>query len=247
MSGSPRLTPLATPIASTSGTGIDRRLGATAPARPPVRRACRRSTTCARPPPARRRAAAHCSISSIERHRVADGADRGRAADRDRVRRRAGVAAARRSAPRGRSRARPNDCPAAPVKWSWAPNIIDSSWLPVGTSGRSPDSTRWTSSPSTAPAAAVMRQWFDCAAPTVTSERAPAAMRRPAQELELAGLVAAHPEPGEVVALHPQPRRRRAAAGHVRAGWAASPVAPAAGDRTRPHATYRCAGAPGAP
>ena len=34
-----------------------------------------------------------------------------------------------------------------PVKCSWAPNSLDSSWLPVGRSGRCPDSTRWTSRP----------------------------------------------------------------------------------------------------
>ena len=59
--------------------------------------------------------------------------------------------------------------------------------------------------PSTAPAAAVSRQWFDCAAPTVTRERAPALDRIAAQELQLANLVATHHQAGQVVALDPQP------------------------------------------
>jgi hypothetical protein len=83
----------------------------------------------------------------------------------------------------------------APVKCSCAPNNDDSSWLPTGTSGRSPESTRCTSSPSTAPAAAVMRQWFDWAAPTVTSDRAPAACAAPHKNSNLRALLPPMPSP----------------------------------------------------
>ncbi len=56
--------------------------------------------------------------------------------------------------------------------------------------------------------------------------------RGAAEELELACLVPAHPEPGEVVALHPEPTNRRAASAHVRAVSAALRAELAEDDRT---------------
>jgi uracil-DNA glycosylase len=49
--------------------------------------------------------------------------------------------------------------------------------------------------PSTAPAAAVIRQWFDCAAPTVTSDRAPAATASPQRNSSLRALLPPAPRP----------------------------------------------------
>ena len=61
--------------------------------------------------------------------------------------------------------------------------------------GRSPASTRWTSSPRRAPAAAVIRQWLDWAAPTVTSERAPAAAASAHRNSSLRALLPPAPSP----------------------------------------------------
>ena len=86
---------------------------------------------------------------------------------------------------------------AAPVKCNCAPNNDDRSWLPVAPSGpgSSPDSTRCTSRPSFAPAAAVIRQWFDCAAPTVTSACAPSASAAPHRNSSLRALLPPPPRP----------------------------------------------------
>ena len=54
-------------------------------------------------------------------------------------------------------------------------------------------------------AAAVMRTWFDCRPPPVTSVSQPCGEGVGAEVLELAHLVAAAAEAGEVVPLHPQP------------------------------------------
>ena len=57
-------------------------------------------------------------------------------------------------------------------------------------------------------AAAVMRAWLLCGPPPVTRQSAPCASASAREQLELARLVAAEREPGEVVALHEQRRRR---------------------------------------
>ena len=51
-----------------------------------------------------------------------------------------------------------------------------------------------------------MRAWLLCGPPPVTSQSQPCATASRAQAFELAGLVAAEREAGEVVALHEQPR-----------------------------------------
>ena len=76
-----------------------------------------------------------------------------------------------------------------------APNRDDRSWLPAGRSGAGPPSTRWTSRPSRAPAAAVMRQWFDWPAPTVTRVSAPSVRATPQRCSSLRALLPPIPRP----------------------------------------------------
>ena len=77
-----------------------------------------------------------------------------------------------------------------------------------GSAGRSagPDSTRWTSSPARAPAAAVSRQWFDQRRPVVTRRVGALGQGRADEELEVAQLVAAERERQQVLALDPDAR-----------------------------------------
>ena len=58
-----------------------------------------------------------------------------------------------------------------------------------GGSGGGPESTRWTSSPARAPAAAVSRQWFDQRRPDVTRVSAPSAMAAPTRNSRLRSLL----------------------------------------------------------
>src|SRR5215204_1728160 len=82
-----------------------------------------------------------------------------------------------------------------PAKWSWAPNRAARSWLPWYDEGRWPDRTRCTSRPSTVPAAAVIRQWLDCPAPTVTRARAPARNASAHRNSSLRALLPPAPRP----------------------------------------------------
>ena len=71
-------------------------------------------------------------------------------------------------------------------------------------SGASPRRMRCTRKPSCAPASAVARQWLDCTAAASDEGVAALLPRRRGDEFELAHLVAAEGEAGEVVPLHPQ-------------------------------------------
>ena len=193
-SGTPSTTPLATPIASTGGTSSSptarsRARPATSPAWvPPLDDVCTIAAGVMR----RRR---HCSIELEVGDEVAERAGRRAAADRDRVRRGARRRSARRSAARERSPARPSGSAGSRRSAAGRRTARPAAGCPVGRAGRSPDSTRCTSSPSTAPAAAVMRQWLDCPAPTVTSERAPARSASPHRNSSLRALLPPAPRP----------------------------------------------------
>ena len=82
-----------------------------------------------------------------------------------------------------------------PAKCSSAPKRLDRSWLPAGSAGASPPSTRWTGQPRRAPAAAVMRQWLDWPAPTVISVSAPSACAAPHRSSSFRALLPPMPRP----------------------------------------------------
>ena len=148
-----------------------------------------------------------CDAISSAASSVRDRAERRRAADRDRVpasRRRGAV---RPRPPRSRARARssssaPASSSRSVVKCRVAPNSWSSSRFAVLRSRGGPPSTRWQSSPSRLAAAAVIRAWLLCTPPPVTSVSQPCSTASAQRSVELAGLVAAEREAGEVVALH---------------------------------------------
>ncbi len=194
MSGRPMFTPLATPIAMTSGTSRPMCAAAARPASrpawvPPLDDV---NDHVARPDPG--------GIELVEqldeRRGVAERTDGGAPPDRNRIR---AQRPRRRDCSVSASRA---DLQLAPVALGGAGEVQlgaeqHRQQLVAGDRRRAGRRTARgaTSSPSRAPAAAVIRQWFDCAAPTVTRAPAPAASASPQRNSSLRALLPPPPSP----------------------------------------------------
>ena len=126
---------------------------------------------------------------------VAQRTGRRAAADRDRVRGGAAGGQLVGRAARGRSPARPSGAADSRRSAAGRRTARRAAGCPSARTGRVPDSTRWTSRPSTAPAAAVIRQWLDWPAPTVTSVRAPVRSASPHRNSSLRALLPPAPSP----------------------------------------------------